>query len=299
MKKIRVVLALITQDNDYQREQASAADAAARRLGIDLRVLYADGDAIAQTRQLLALVRPGATDCPDAIIAEPVGTSMPQVARTAVSNGVGWVVLNREADDIAELRRTATVPIGCVNTDNLEVGRIQGRQFAALLPSGGTVLYIEGPATDVARERRAGVEETRPANIEIKALRGKWTEESGYQVVSSRLQLQWSQAPNVGIIGSQNDAMAMGARRAVEGLTAAQQREQWLKIPFTGCDGVPTSGQVWVRRGLLAATVITPVLAGLALELVAKAVANGTQMPERTLSPPTSFPPIEALRARA
>jgi ribose transport system substrate-binding protein len=93
--------------------------------------------------------------------------------------------------------------------------------------------------------------------------------------------------------------MAMGARRAVEGLTAAQQREQWLKIPFTGCDGVPTSGQVWVRRRLLAATVITPVIAGLALELVAKAVASGTQMPERTLSPPTSFPPIEELRARA
>jgi ribose transport system substrate-binding protein len=298
MKKLKVVLALVTKDNDFQREQVAVGQATAKRLGIDLQVVYADSDAITQTRQLLALVRPDVSDRPDAIVVEPVGTSMPQVARTAVTNGVGWVVLNREVTDLADLRHGSSVPVGCVDRDNVEVGRIQGRQFAALLPSGGTVLYIEGPATEVSRQRRAGVDETRPANVEIKAIRGKWTEESGYQVVSSRLQLQWSQAPNVGIIGSQNDAMAMGARRAVEGLTAAQQREQWLKIPFTGCDGVPTSGQVWVRQGLLAATVITPVLAGLALELLAKAITSGTQMPERTLTSPVSFPAIEQLRPR-
>jgi ABC-type sugar transport system substrate-binding protein len=298
MKKLKVVLALITKENDYQREQAAVGEATARRLGIELRLIYADNNAIAQTQQLFAALRAGPADRPDAIIVEPVGTSMSQVAKTAVASGVGWVVMNRDAEELAELRSTSSVPVGRVLTDNVEVGRIQGRQFAALLPSGGAVLYIEGPATDVSKQRRAGVQETLPANIKLQTVRGNWTEESARQTVSALLQPQWALTPTVGIIGCQNDAMAMGARKAMEALAAAQRRELWLKVPLTGCDGVPTSGQVWVRRGLLAATVVTPPLSGVALEQLARAVTAGTQMPDRTVTKPSSFPPVESLGPR-
>jgi ribose transport system substrate-binding protein len=298
MKKLNVVLALITRDNDYQREQASVAEATAQRMGIGLRVVYADNDAIVQTKQILAEVHAAAADRPDAVIVEPVGTGMPVVASAAAANGIGWIVLNREADYLAPLRRGSTVPIGSIDCDNVEVGRIQGRQFAALLPSGGTVLYVEGPATDVAKQRRTGMDETRPSNIEIQSVRGKWTEESAIQAVTARLPKQGSR-PTVGIIGCQNDAMAMGARKAVEAMTDPQQRELWLKIPFTGVDGVPTSGQVWVQKRLLAATVVTPALTGVALELLAKAIETGTPMPERTLTKATSYPSVEELRRRA
>jgi ribose transport system substrate-binding protein len=296
VKKLKVVLGLITQDNDYQREQASVAEATARRLGIELQVVYADNDAIAQTKQILAPIHAAAPDRPDAIIVEPVGTGMLGVASAAADNGIGWIVLNREAGYLAPLRQRSSVPIGSVECDNAEVGRIQGRQFAALLPAGGTVLYIEGPATDVSKQRRGGMEETLPANIEIRSGRGDWTEDSAFHVVASRL--QWQGAEPFGLIGCQNDAMAMGARRAVEALPASQQRERWLKIAFTGVDGVPGSGQVWVQKRLLAATVVTPALTGTALEALAKAIATGTQMPERTLGEPTSFPSIEELRGR-
>ena len=298
MKRLKVVLALITRDNDYQREQASVAEATAQRLGIDLQVLYADNDAIAQTKQILTAIRAAAPDRPDAVIAEPVGTGMLGVASAAVDNGIGWIVLNREADYLVPLRQGSSVPIGSIECDNAEVGRIQGRQFAALLPSGGTVLYIEGPDTDVAKQRRAGLEETLPANIKVQSSRAKWTEESAFQVVAARLQLQGSAPPTIGVIGCQNDAMAMGARRAVEAMPAAQQRAQWSKIPFTGVDGVPTSGQVWVHQRLLAATVVTPALTGIALELLAKAIGTGTQIPERTLTRATSYPSIEELHGR-
>ncbi len=299
MKRLKVLLALITRNNDYQREQASAAEAAAKRLNIDIKVAYAEGDAIAQTQQLFAALRASPGDRPDVIVVEPVGTAMSMVAKTAITGGVGWVVMNHNVNDLAQLRQTCSVPVGSINTDNLEVGRIQGQQFATLLPAGGAVLYVEGPATDVAKQRRTGLQQTLPPNIEIQTVRGKWTEDSAFQAVSSRLALLWSQAPNVGIIGCQNDAMAMGARKAVEGLSVAAQREQWLKLPFTGCDGVPASGQVWVRRGLLTATIVTPALAGSALDLLAKAVASGTQMPEATLTKPISFPSLEELRAKA
>jgi ABC-type sugar transport system substrate-binding protein len=93
--------------------------------------------------------------------------------------------------------------------------------------------------------------------------------------------------------------MAMGARKAVEALAPAAQRDRWLRIPFTGVDGVPGSGRAWVEKGLLAATVITPALTGTALELVAKALETDAPMPERTVAAATSFPAVEALRQRA
>ncbi len=298
MKTFKVVLALITQDNDYQREQAAVAEATARRLGIELRVLYANGDAIAQTHQALAAIHAPVGERPDAIVVEPVGTGMPPVAKAAVQNGVGWVVLNREVEYLAPLRTGTKLPIASVDCDNVEVGRIQGRQFAALLPSGGTVLYVEGPATEVSKQRRAGVDETLPKNIELRTIRGKWTEASGQEAVGARLQLQATHAPNIELIGCQNDAMAMGARKAVEAVITGEHRAAWLDLPFTGVDGVPTSGQQWVKQGLLAATVITPALTGIALELLAQALQGGAPMPERTLTKPSSYPPLEQIKYR-
>jgi len=48
---------------------------------------------------------------PDAIIFEPAGsTAHPQIARAAAAAGIGVVLLNRDADYIAELRRVFHVP---------------------------------------------------------------------------------------------------------------------------------------------------------------------------------------------
>jgi ABC-type sugar transport system substrate-binding protein len=297
MTRRKILLALITQDNDYQREQALVAESTAKRLDVELQVVYANSDAITQTQQILTAIRMPA-DRPDAVVVAPVGTGMLNVAKSAAMAGVGWIVLNREADYLKPMRESSTAPIGSISCDNVEVGRIQGRQFAALLPSGGAVLYIEGPLTEVSKQRRAGMEETLPSNIEIKLIRGRWTEESAFLAINPWLQLESKRQSNVGVIGCQNDAMAMGARRAVEQLSDAAVRERLLKMSFTGVDGVRETGQAWVQKGLLAATVVTPALTGLAIEMLVQAFANGQQLPERTLTKPTSFPVVEKIGAR-
>jgi ABC-type sugar transport system substrate-binding protein len=299
MKRLKVVLALITRDNDYQLEQASVAEKTAQRLGIDLHVVYGDNDAMVQTRHVLAAIHAPPAERPDALIVEPVGTGMPEVASAAIGNGIGWIVLNREADYLVPMRQNSSVPVGSIECDNVEVGRIQARQFAALLPTGGTVLYIEGPGTDATRQRRAGLDESLPPNIKVQSSRGNWTEESGTRVLAARLQRQGTRPPDVALIGCQNDAMALGARKAVEAAPAGPQREEWLKLPFTGVDGVPTTGQAWVQKHMLAATVVIPALTGQALELVAKALSAGTQVPVHTLTSVASYPPLEELRRRA
>ena len=87
----------------------------------------------------------------------------------------------------------------------------------------------------------------------------------------------------------------MGARRAFEEVPDDRERRDWLAMPLTGCEGVPETGQEWVRRGLLAATVVIPPTAGLALKVLAMAIESGLQPPAHTSSAPESYPPIEGL----
>jgi len=49
MKKLKVLVALTNSDNDYQLEQAAAAEEAARRFGIEIQVIDAENDAIGQS----------------------------------------------------------------------------------------------------------------------------------------------------------------------------------------------------------------------------------------------------------
>jgi ribose transport system substrate-binding protein len=300
MAKTRILVSLTTNDNDYQLEQAQSADEAAKRLRVTAEIIFADNDAINQSTQLLKAVQVAPEDRPSAIVFEPVGgTALPQVARAAAAAGIGWAVLNREANYIEELRKTSSAPIFAVSSDHLEIGRIQGKQFAALLPRGGTVLYIQGPSENsAAKERTLGMQEIKPANIQIIALRGQWTEESAQRAVRSWLKLTTSQKATVDVIAAQDDSMAVGARKAFEELPSDADRERWLKLPFTGCDGLPKTGQSWVRSGLLAATVFVPPNTGQAIEMFVQAIQQGKRLPERVLTVPTSIPPLNALSTR-
>src|SRR5215469_2694240 len=152
MKKLNFLLSLTTTDNDYQSEQL-------------LKVIQSRSDAH-----------------PDGIIFEPVGgTALPQVARAAATAGIAWVVLNRDVEYISELRKACRVPIFNITSDHEEIGRIQGKQFAALLPKGGSVLYIQGPSESLAaKQRTTGMYETKPADVQVKIMRGQWTEASAY-----------------------------------------------------------------------------------------------------------------------
>jgi ribose transport system substrate-binding protein len=297
MKTLRVLVALLTNDNDYQIEQANSAAQMASKLGVEAKIVYADNDAINQSTQILKAIQADPEERPDAVVFEPVGgTAFPQVARAAATAGVGWVVLNRETNYIAELRQTSKAPVFAVSSDHLETGRIQGRQFAALLPSGGSVLHIQGPSESVAaKERLLGTMEVKPANIHLTTLKGQWTEESAQRAVRSWLKLSTSQKSHIDLVGSQNDAMAIGARKVFQEIPNEAERDRWLSLPFTGCDGLPKTGQSWLRSGLLVATIYTPPLAGQAIELLVGAYQDGKMPPERVLVSPTSIPGLEAL----
>jgi ribose transport system substrate-binding protein len=300
MKRLTFVVSLTNDDNDYQQEQAAAAEKAGRRLGVDVKIIHANNDALAQSEQLLGYVQGAGVARPDAIMFEPAGgTAFPQMARAAAAVGIGWVVLNHEVDYIRELRRTYKVPVFSISSDHEAVGRIQGQQFGALLPNGGSILYIEGPAnSSAAKERTTGMNATKPANISVKAMRANWTEESAHKAVSSWLRLRTSQESHIDLVGAQDDSMAMGARKAFSEIPESE-RARWMKIPITGCDGMPKTGQAWVRNGTLAATIFIRPNTDLAIEMLVEAFKSGAALPERKTTEPESVPSLAELVGKA
>jgi ribose transport system substrate-binding protein len=299
-RKLRFVVSL-PNDNSYQREQAAAATNTATRLGADVEVLHAGNDGVAQSQQVLQIIQSAPGSRPDAILLEPLTTTgLVRAAEAAIAAGIGWVVLNSDVDYLDRLRTNSAVPVFSVTRDHTEIGRIQGQQFAALLPNGGTVLYMQGPANNsAALQRTGGMESAKPANIHIKALRSNWEEASAYQSVSSWLRLSTNRETSIGVVGCQYDGIAKGARDAFANDPDLARREKWLSLPFTGVDGLPTEGKLWVDRGILAATVVSLTTTQVALEMLAQALTNGTQPRARTLIDLVSYPSLDALSARA
>ena len=296
MEKLRFVL-LAVDNNDYQMEQVSSAQSAAARLGIDLDVIHTDHDSIEQSQTVLNLIQASAEKRPNAIFFEPVGTSLAQPARAAAVKKVGWVILNREnVDYMRELREQYSTPMFSVTTSHKDVGNIQGEQIARLLPKGGGVLHIEGPGDNNAAVRRTeGMMARKPANVEVRTLRGRWTEVSAYNAVNSWLKLSIAKEIPISVVAAQNDAMALGARKAFHELPNGPERDRWLQVPFLGCDGLPNGGQKAVREHLLAATVVIPPNAGDAVEAMVTAI-RGSKQPDVTLfTEASSFPALHSL----
>jgi ribose transport system substrate-binding protein len=295
MNKLNVVVSLITKENDYQLEQAASAEAAATKLGANVQIVYAGNDAVQQTQQILGFIQDPAKR-PDAILAEPVGTSMEQIARAAVKAGIGWGIINSSAEYLTDLRGQGRVPVFSVVSDHEAIGKIQGQQMGALLGDTGNVLYIEGPSVrDVAKLRTKGMLATKPAGVSVKSIKGDWTQQSGYNAIKSWLALTTSRQMRINMIACQNDDMAIGARRAFEELGDLQERDAWLHLPLTGCDGVPRAGQEWVRQKRMTATVIAPPLIGEAIQILIATTKSGSEPPERTVISPTSYPAVKDL----
>src|SRR5258708_34553467 len=124
MTAMRFLVSLITQDNDYQMEQAAAAKSAAAELGVEAQIVYAGDDPITQSTQVLKAIQTEPSLRPSGILIEPVGaTSFPQVAGAAASAGIGWAVFSRPAENPVEVRQTTSSPGFSVNPDHGEAGR--------------------------------------------------------------------------------------------------------------------------------------------------------------------------------
>lgn len=296
MKKLRFVLS-VPGETMYLRAQTAAAQSTASRLGAELQVVTAQMDAVAQGQQLLSFVQSRADARPDAIIMEPVSAAgLPRVAEAAVAAGIAWVVSNAHVDYVGPLRKTAKVPVFQVSQDHMEVGQIQGKQIAAILPKGGTVLYLRGPAMSWwATKRFEGMESTKPKNVEVRSLKVlASTSEGARNAVSSWLNLTKQRPEGVQLIVSQNTDFLTGAAKAFEATVSGAELPKWLALPRTGV-GVSERSRPLVDQGALCATVVTSLTLDRAVEMLARAMKDGSQPPEHTFVEAYSYPSLDVL----
>jgi ABC-type sugar transport system substrate-binding protein len=295
VKKLRIVLS-VPGDTLYLRAQTAAAQAAAERVGAGMEVLVGQMDAVAQGQQLLNFVQSRSGSRPDAIIIEPVSAAgLPRVAEAAVAAGIAWVVSNAHVDYIAALRTNAKVPVFQISQDHLEVGQIQGKQMGAILPKGGSVLYLRGPAMSWwATKRFEGMENTKPKNVEVRSLKVLASNAEGARnAVSSWLDLTKQRPEGIQLIVSQNTDFLTGANKVFEAI-AGPDRAKWSAIPRTGV-GVAERSRPLVDQGAMCASVVTSLTMDRAVEMLARAMNDGSQPREHTFVEAYSYPRVEEL----
>jgi len=289
-----IVVCLTSAEQEYQALQGEDARDAGRRLGVGVEVVFAEDNAVKQIQQLFGYVHAAKGERPTALLVHTrVPDGLHRVARNAVQAGLGWLLLNRTAPYLEDLRgEHPQVAIGAVTTDHSEVGRIHARQLARLHVDDPRVLYVQGPAdVPAAKLRLEGFEEgLRGRAYELKVVNGEWTAASAEKAVGAWLRLRTSDLFQPSAVVCQNDLMAQGARRALE-----SHRPEWARLPFLGCDGLPESGRREVDEGRLAGTVAIPSCAGPAVELAVKWARGGGAPPLHTVLPPCAYPEVSSL----
>jgi ABC-type sugar transport system substrate-binding protein len=298
MKRLRIVVSL-PNDNAYQHEQGVVAKSTGERLGLEVQVIRADDDSITQSQQLLKIIQSPAEARPDALIVEPVtATGLRRVAEVAVGQGIAWVISNSDVDYVQQLRKSPRVPVFTVTQGQHEIGRLQGKQLAALLPHGGAVLCVEGPSmSSVGVQRHEGMDIAKPRNVQTTTLRSKWSEDSAFQSTGAWLRLATSRAEKFGLVAGQTHELAVGARKALLSTDNPEQQKKWLETPFLGI-GIASQVKPLVDGRILTAAVVTSVTMEVALKTLVRAFETQVQPPERSVVEASSFPDLDKLAAK-
>jgi ABC-type sugar transport system substrate-binding protein len=274
------------------------------RGGFPIRVelRYGRGDEKNQLQQIEADRRAPAP--PDLFIVIPVNKDavheiLSGIVRTR--DDVTCVLLHQPLTRMQNAEREAYGRrLFSVAADQREIGRIQARQLAAVLPAGGgDVLYVQGRQNSFATaQRMLGLLEELPrtGGVKLNGYRvyGDWSPQSVRTAVENwtRLggKLEW-----LGAAGAQSDDMALAL--------AAHLGEQGRPMPVIGVDGLET-GKRAVNAGTLAATVVQPLGVGHALRVYRDLVTGapgGEPVAEdgNIVLPPESYPSLDELRRRS
>jgi len=296
MPNQRVLVSCLDESQEYQHRQAEEAVAAGQRVGLDVDVVYCQGDIEREAKQIREAVQAESGRRPVAVMVHPVAVAgLEGLARATLGAGVGWISLEPAFYLETMQREFPDKLVALVTTDNQEVGRLQARLIRALLPDGGNIVHVEGPSLNpAAMGRREGLKEGLAGSkvTIVKTVTGDWSENGAEKAMA--MWLRWGgKALPPALVAAQNDMMAAGARKAVREL-----KPDWTDVLFTGCDGLPGGGIRQVQQRLLAGTVVQPFSAGAAVELVARFL-KGEKVPVSTQLPAQTYPSIEELERRA
>lgn len=234
--KVTMGLAISTLNNPFFVELKEGAEAAAKRLGVDLVVVDAQNDANRQLASIENLIQKGV----DVILVNPTdSTAVVPAIKTANRAGVPVITVDRGA--------TGGEVATHIASDNVAGGRMAGEYLAKLLGGKGRVVELEGiPGTSAARDRGLGFNEVMkkyPGLQVVARQEAGFDRAKGLTVMENILQAH----PQIDGVFAHNDEMALGALKAISAANRAG-------IEVVGFDAVDDAVRA-VKEGRLAATV--------------------------------------------
>lgn len=204
--------------------------------GVSLEVRSADDDNERQARDIDYFIAQGV----DLLIVSPNrADSLTPAVSKAFDAGIPVIVADRKV--------TGDKYTAFVGGDNFEVGKLQGEYLQRVLPQGGKVLEVMGLIGSTPQElRHQGLVESISdvsARYQFVQCMGEWKRDKGEAEVLKVLQ----QHPDVKVILSQNDQMAIGASRALQSANLDH------KVFIMGVDGLtgPDNGIEAIRNGTI------------------------------------------------
>lgn len=258
----RIGLSVSTLNNPYFISLRDGAQRAAEEAGVELEVSDAQNDAAAQQDDVQNFV----TQQFDAILVNPVDPEAITPAIQAANQAdIPVLALDRGAAG-GELVTT-------IASDNVEGGRIAGRELVELVGS-GPVAQLEGlPGTTATRDRGAGFEEVVEDQDQVELVASQsanFDRAEALNVTQNILQA------NRGIKGifAQNDEMALGAVRALGDRAGGE-------VKVVGFDAIEDALQA-IQDGQMNATIAQQPgrIGALGVENAMKAI-NGESVKEK------------------
>ena len=204
--------------------------------GVSLEVRSADDDNERQARDIDYFIAQGV----DLLIVSPNrADSLTPAVSKAFDAGIPVIVADRKV--------TGDKYTAFVGGDNFEVGKLQGEYLQRVLPQGGKVLEVMGLMGSTPQElRHQGLMESISdvsARYQFVQCMAAWKRDKGEAEVLKVL----AQHPDVKVILSQNDQMAIGASRALQSANLDHQ------VFIMGVDGLtgPDNGIEAIRNGTI------------------------------------------------
>ncbi len=241
-----VALVVKTVNHPYFIDMQQGAEAAAKRLGINLIVQGAEREV--DVEKQMQIVENLIQKKVDALCLAPSGSRelVPAVVK-ANRAGIPVIVLDTRIDPAA-LREAGGKVLTFIGSDNFEGGKIAGSYIVENMKGSGRVAILEGiPGHETGDARRSGfhsVVDQAPGIKVVASQTANWERDQGFNVFQNMLQAH----PDVQALFACNDLMALGA---VEAIAAAGKTGQILVVGF---DAVKDARDA-IRRGSMAASV--------------------------------------------
>jgi ribose transport system substrate-binding protein len=275
----RVAFVLKTLNSPFFNDMQRGAEAAAKRLDVDLVVQAADREIDVERQMQIVenLIQTGI----NALCLTPSGSKevVPAVVKANRAN-IPVVIVDTRLDPAAA-SEAGTKVVSFVGSDNYEGGRVAARFVVSASAGKARVAVLEGiPGHETGDSRmrgfRDGIKETPGVQI-VASQTANWERDQGFNVFQNMLQSH----PEVDTVFACNDMMALGAMEAIR----AAGKTGTIRV--VGFDAVDDARKA-INDGTMAASV-----AQFPEQMGRIAVENAVHALRGESAPPDSRVPIE------